>query len=582
MMHDMKKSLFLLSIGWLAASYVFADPIDFSSAKLKAEKLLNMEKSYPVEAERVTFSAEVNNRIGLGQNIQPAFYIFNSSDEKGFALIAGDDAFPAILGYSHEDAFPVDGDMPEPLAEYLEFINQYVEEYRNGEVAAPRFAAGESTGTVVVEPILSSRWGQEFPYNYLCPKGYVTGCVATSMSQIMYHWKWPEKGTGSVSYQPSEEIGVISSNFEEHTYQWDLMQDSYGRLVKPQAKLDAIAQLNYDAGVAMRMGYTASGSGTRDEYAMYAMHTYFGYKASTIKQYYRDCTATQKDWNNLIKKELDAGRPFQMSASSTIGTGGDAAGHSFLIDGYDSNDYVHVNWGWSGSGNGFYAITAMDVEEYSFVLSQSIVVGISPDYNGTDKTPPQPKLTLLSKPYTNSSTIDQNSSFAMNVDTLYNQSPINGQFTIGVGLFDRQGNYLENVAVKNPNYTFTLVGFYGFTDFPQLSCKVNGTYPDGDYYLRIVFKHKDYVDYVLPYMIGGDKENLIHALFTNGKIKFNAVSTRINDVLIDNNTGDNVVVNSEFFDMSGRKIFGANGAGIFIEKQILSDGTVKTIKRMTK
>ena len=33
--------------------------------------------------------------------------------------------------------------------------------------------------------------------------------------------------------------------------------------------------------------------------------------------------------------------------------------HAFICDGYDDNGLFHFNWGWSGSHNGFFAMSAL-------------------------------------------------------------------------------------------------------------------------------------------------------------------------------------------------------------------------------
>ncbi|MBK6523988.1 MAG: C10 family peptidase [Sphingobacteriaceae bacterium] len=34
-------------------------------------------------------------------------------------------------------------------------------------------------------------------------------------------------------------------------------------------------------------------------------------------------------------------------------------GHFYLIDGYDASNKFHTNFGWSGTHNGYYAITSV-------------------------------------------------------------------------------------------------------------------------------------------------------------------------------------------------------------------------------
>ena len=64
-----------------------------------------------------------------------------------------------------------------------------------------------------IEPLLKTSWGQDTPYNNLCPTErenkkaiYPTGCVATAMAQVMYYHQYPEKGTGNITYSFQDRI----------------------------------------------------------------------------------------------------------------------------------------------------------------------------------------------------------------------------------------------------------------------------------------------------------------------------------------------------------------------------------------
>ena len=34
-------------------------------------------------------------------------------------------------------------------------------------------------------------------------------------------------------------------------------------------------------------------------------------------------------------------------------------GHQFVVDGYDSNGFVHISWGWNGTADGYFDIDFM-------------------------------------------------------------------------------------------------------------------------------------------------------------------------------------------------------------------------------
>lgn len=561
-----------------------ADPISPAKARRKAVKTLSALRHKTVDVVPLTMPSEVNSRI-MGDNGSDAYYIFNASDGEGFVIASADDNMPAILAYSDSGEFPADGDMPDGLIGFLEFCSEYQADVRRGLAPAVRLADEEAT--VIVAPLMTTRWGQDAPYNYYCPpptKGgqgnCPVGCVATAMAQIMNKWHWPATGKGAVSYTSEGAGGVLEVDFTQSTYQWDLLQDTYPTLFKNAEKRDAIAKLCYDCGVACRMQYKSSASGTHDQYAIRAYYSNFGYKASTIDLLYRDCYATQEEWNNVIKRELRAGRPFQFSASSASGSGRDAGGHSYVIDGYDSNDFVHVNWGWDGRYNGFYAIDVMDGGNYQFSEDQSIVIGIQPDYDGVEETPRQHRLYLMTPLTTDATSIDLDGSFTVILGEFYNMSPYANRFTIGIGLYDLEGNLLENVLdatnSKNEYVTMNYPAWSGFSEYGRAYCKLSGKkYPTGDYYLRFMCLQDSYDNYILPDVSGGGENNLIHAYIHDGKLFFNQVSTGISSV-----GEDAEVVSVERYTIDG-KVAGTSSKGILVERQKMANGKIRSVKRLS-
>ena len=85
-----------------------------------------------------------------------------------------------------------------------------------------------------------------------------------------------------------------------------------------------------------------------------ALKNYFGYdKHVTLRK--RSYYGTT-EWMNIIKAELDAGRPVYYGGASDAGQGG----HAFVCDGYDDNGYVHINWGWYGDSNGYFLVNRLN------------------------------------------------------------------------------------------------------------------------------------------------------------------------------------------------------------------------------
>ncbi len=256
----------------------------------------------------------------------------------------------------------------------------------------PRTYADASTDDSPLERdtphLLTDLWGQDNPYNLLCPeidgKRCKVGCVATALSQVIYYYHYPEHGTGSHTYIDSLGSGqTLTADFAAHTYDYTYMLDTYADIDHTQRQAQAVALLNYDTGIAVDMRYGIKESGANSIRQPIALTQYFGYDRS-IRQIFRDFYS-RSELHSLLVDEIIAGRPVLCS-----GYGIDGGGHAFVIDGYDPADgFFHINWGWSGYANGFYNIDYMtshqpewnlfrDRRENGANIIQSFTIGIQP------------------------------------------------------------------------------------------------------------------------------------------------------------------------------------------------------------
>ena len=307
------------------------------------------------------------------------FYIYNIGGE-GFVIISSNTVLPPVLAWSDQGAFPDMEEAPDNFASWMrhygEMIDYAMENHITPEAKIQRQWEEAAQGvfgtrdTRTVNPLVSTRWNQDCYYNEYCPEtsggwwwggpcGHCyAGCVATAMSQVMKYWDYPVTGFGSHSYVHSQ-YGEQSANFAATTYHWDEMP------VEIFDSNDAVATLLYHCGVSVNMNYSGSGSGAQSQDVETALRSYFGYCGAK----YRQKTSYQEDaWIAMLKAELDLSHPIYYS-----GANGDS-GHAFVCDGYDNNDLMHFNFGWSGSGDGFYS--TYDVN--GFNQGQAIVTNIFP------------------------------------------------------------------------------------------------------------------------------------------------------------------------------------------------------------
>ena len=139
------------------------------------------------------------------------------------------------------------------------------------------------------------------------------------------------------------------------------------------ASTDAAAYLLWHAGVATNMDYDCEGSGTMVQggypSAEYAMKNNFLYKSSMYDTYQYNSTSDAA-WIATLANEIDNNRPI-------IHTGyNEEGGHAWNIDGYD-DDMFHMNFGWGGQSNGYYAVTGDN--PYDGWLDGSALINIEPE-----------------------------------------------------------------------------------------------------------------------------------------------------------------------------------------------------------
>ena len=377
----MKKILFTLLLVLLCYG-LQANPIDVETAKSLGVKFMKANTAMKSASAELTYTAYADNG-------QAAFYVF-AMLPKGFVIVSADDRAKPILGYSTESNFTPQ--LPDGLMTFFDnykagFSQMYANNDERTAEAIADWTSLEKTGRLSasqtdrsVGPLMASIWNQTDLYNNMAPldpnsvySGHCkSGCVANAMSQIMRYWEWPRHGQGGHGYEASSYYGNYGwqeANFEEATYRFELMPD-FLDFASPQAEVDAVALLEYHAGVSVDMGYGANASGAYSENVGPAMQEYFRYSPEWEHRYKQNGAGTQ--WRNDLRANLDAGMPLYYASQ------GDAGGHAYVLDGYDANNMFHLNWGWAGFDNGWYAIDGFYLTFYSFPWQHNAVFNLHP------------------------------------------------------------------------------------------------------------------------------------------------------------------------------------------------------------
>lgn len=291
-----------------------------------------------------------------------AYYMFRNKEDNRLVVISGDQRMQSILGYT--DNAIEDNMMPDGMAELL---TTYKRQYA---ALSPDCQTVCKSNLNKGERLLKTPdWGQWAPFNLRTPLSYPTGCAATAMSIVMRYHQWPVMGQGSKTHIWKD--SVMTADFEHTRYDWDNMPMSYDSYTTAQA--EAVSLLMRHAGIAVEMYYAAESSGARQSLVPGALTQYFRYAATTRLVSAADYDAAT--WEKMMRSEIDADRPVIYTGESTMGRGS----HGFVLDGYRDNLF-HFNFGWNGSGNGYFAISAFSSTStaFEFANQQQAVIGIKP------------------------------------------------------------------------------------------------------------------------------------------------------------------------------------------------------------
>ena len=347
----MKKLIFTLMIMVLGLG-LFANPVSLQSAQQVAVNY------YTHIAMAKTTDHTVSDVATMQKDGLTTFYVFNFKSG-GFVMVSADDAVIPILGYSDESNF--DNNNIPPNAQwwfdgYSKQIKSIVEANIDNSETSKEWKnirnnvfPTAAKGAKDIAPLCATTWDQSPYYNALCPNSGVTGCVATAMGQVMKKWAYPTTGVGTHSYMEANSGSVLTVNYGTTTYSWSSMPN------KVTSSNTPVATLLYHCGVSVNMSYASSGSGANQADIPRALIQNFNYQPTAEIQYQSNFSSA--DWITLLENELNHGRPI-LYAGTDVSAGD---GHSFVFDGYKtSGNTFDVNWGWSGTDNGYFAVGALN------------------------------------------------------------------------------------------------------------------------------------------------------------------------------------------------------------------------------
>ena len=242
--------------------------------------------------------------------------------------------------------------------------------------ADPLFEQWPATG----DGWIKTNWTQSPPYNNFCPMDPVTlirsdaGCPATAMAQIMnFH-----QTTNNTLFDDSDDY---YHNYAGRQYWIDDDHDyadfpSFPQLNTYLETLSAHyldnslltnedkAAMTFACGVAARQVYTSQGSGTFGVNQAYDAYLRFG--CNTVDLLGSNDIDLFARLSQNIKDTLPAHLAVVDESWST--------GHNVVVDGYNTDEYYHLNFGWGGSYNGWYLLP--QEIPYDLTVIEGVVVDI--------------------------------------------------------------------------------------------------------------------------------------------------------------------------------------------------------------
>lgn len=429
-------SLLLVILTTFVPSFISAKEIDVQEARTIALNFRN--SSAPMSrssnsADRLTLARTTfTERMNV-----PAFYVFNSGIDEGFIIVSGDDRLPSVLGYSNTGSFD-SSSLPPALEWMLDTYQQEIEHFleNGGNAIIGKSTASVTDNREIIEPLLSTRWDQNAPYNELCPlwegkKKCPTGCVATAIAQIINYHQWPDKGEGTYYYQWADK--TLSFDYENTEFHWDRMRDKYDRL-STDISAQEVAKLMYACGVGVQMGYSPSGSGSNIAFLKRLLVENMKYDTNAEILWINNYSPTE--WTDIIHSELSAGRPVYA----------EGGGHAFVCDGYAGDSYFHFNWGWGGYDNGNFLFSALSPSpQDSFHKDLMALTNIKKRETG--------KQTLTGDIIYKGDFIYDMESNNFILSSIYSQSSIDFSVTLGIEVFDLntgESRFLEMTDIMLP------------------------------------------------------------------------------------------------------------------------------------
>ncbi len=387
--------VFGVTISWTLVS---AEPVDVSTAqrvganfaqtehrRAAAREAMEAQQAAPVSAEPVALTdPDTRQTVAYVVPLNPGGFVVTSADT---------DITPVVV-VSLTGTFPFQ-EHPENHLLYMVRTDMALRLQARAETPAAQLAANRAEWQTLLAggggdaasgtdgqtwgPFLTTSWNQSGFYNDYCPDDprtepglhtddgrCVTGCVATAMGQIINYWKHPS----SVTFTAADDYTSRNDPGDgrgERVIPISAATANIPSIVYTSISNDTIARLLYACGVSVRMNYSDAGSAASTSSVGEVLKAKWSYPSGAW------VSSTDSGLYTLLSANMRKYAPCQLS----IGTSMSGSGHSIVCDGYrDSDGRYHLNFGWSGSSDGWYSLPSGMPAGYSVV--RGAVLDIAP------------------------------------------------------------------------------------------------------------------------------------------------------------------------------------------------------------
>lgn len=351
----------------LALSLVF--PVFASGAILNEDDAKNVAAEF-FQSGEIHRLADRNAltlvHVATDATSNPVCYVFNAKDGHGFVIVSADENAMPVIAYSTVSTWSSNS-VPDAAGRIL---SAPVFGLNNASDRLSSARAGELENKVLETPT----WSQEAPFNGNIPNRRLAGCVGVALAEIMKYHAFPATRPAS----------LVNSG-ETTVYAWENMRNDNYRSGYSQDEADGVATLVADAAIAIGTDFGMSSSSAFEVKVPYALASMFGYDPGV--SYKKRAEMDKASWDALIVNEINEGRPVLYSGQDV------SSGHAFVCDGYEKRGgvvFFHINWGWGGSANGYYASDALNPvvsRSHSYNDLTTIVYNIKPSSTTAEWSP---------------------------------------------------------------------------------------------------------------------------------------------------------------------------------------------------